>query len=79
MGMRNGFFAVVLLDHCFPVDLKFRMLVFIGEGKPEDLEKTHGTGTRTRTRTRTKTKTRTRTADKITSHVRPGLEVKPGP
>ena len=68
-----GFFAVVLLDHCFPVDLKFRMLVFIGEGKPEDLEKTHGTGTRTRT------KTRTRTADKITSHVRPGLEVKPGP
>ena len=62
-----GFFAVVLLDHCFPVDLKFRMLVFIGEGKPEDLEKTHGTGTRTRT------------ADKITSHVRPGLEVKPGP
>ena len=68
-----GFFAVVLLDHCFPVDLKFRMLVFIGEGKPEDLEKTHGTGTRTRT------KTRTRTADKITSHVRPGLEVKHGP
>ena len=68
-----GFFAVVLLDHCFPVDLKFRMLVFIGEGKPEDLEKTHGTGTRTRT------KTSTRTADKITSHVRPGLEVKPGP
>ena len=68
-----GFFAVVLLDHCFPVDLKFRMLVFIGEGKPEDLEKTHGAGTRTRTKTRTKT------ADKITSHVRPGLEVKPGP
>lgn len=66
-----GFFAVVLLDHCFPVDLKFRMLVFIGEGKPEDLEKTHGAGTRTRTRTRT--------ADKIISHVRPGLEVKPGP
>lgn len=66
-----GFFAVVLLDHCFPVDLKFRMLVFIGEGKPEDEEKTHGAGTRTRTRTRT--------ADKIISHVRPGLEVKPGP
>lgn len=66
-----GFFAVVLLDHCFPVDLKFRMLVFIGEGKPEDQEKTHGAGTRTRTRTRT--------TDKITSHVRPGLEVKPGP
>ena len=68
-----GFFAVVLLDHCFPVDLKFRMLVFIGEGKPEDQEKTHGAGTRTRT------KTRTRTADKIIPHVRPGLEVKPGP
>lgn len=66
-----GFFAVVLLDHCFPVDLKFRMLVFNGEGKPEDLEKTHGAGTRTRTRTRT--------ADKIIPHVRPGLEVKPGP
>ena len=68
-----GFFAVVLLDHCFPVDLKFRMLVFIGEGKPEDLEKTHGAGTRIRTRTRT------RTADKIIPYVRPGLEVKPGP
>ena len=66
-----GFFAVVLLDHCFPVDLKFGMLVFIEEGKPEDLEKTHGAGTRTRTRTRT--------ADKIIPYVRLGLEVKPGP
>ena len=39
MEFSSGTFQEVThLDHCFQVELELRILVYVEEGKPEDLE-----------------------------------------